>query len=227
MAKILLVDDDPILSSAVTEALSNQGYIVEYVTDGTEALDRLKYCHYDLAVLDWMLPGMSGVDVCLTFRKSGGHIPILMLTGKDAISEKEVAFEAGADEYLTKPFHVRELILRVRALLRRPPQIVSRVIEIDYLRIDVDERTVFRNGQAVELTSAEYALLELFMRHPGRLFNADELRERVFSTDSMAGDEAVRQRILRLRKKIDLEGRNSLIKTIKGVGYKLEGPIPS
>lgn len=222
MAKILLVDDDLKLAAAVAEALTIQGYIVEHVGDGDEALDRLKYCHYDLAVLDWMLPGTTGVDVCLRFRASGGNTPILMLTGKDRLSEKEQAFDAGADEYLTKPFHLRELMMRVKALLRRPPQLASKTVEIDYLKLDFNERTVTKNDVPVELTSAEYVLLELFMKNPGRLFSSDELRERVFSTDSMAGDEAVRQRILRLRKKIDLEGHESLIKTIKGVGYKLE-----
>jgi len=222
MAKILLVEDNESLAEAVAEALSIQGHIVEHVIDGSEAFDRLKHYHYDMAVLDWMVPGMTGVGVCVKYRAAGGKIPILMLTGKDRIAEMEEAFDAGADEYLTKPFAVRELIMRVKALLRRPPLIQTKVIEVDYLSMDLNEKSVSKQGKQVELAPAEYALLELFMKNQGRIFSSQELLDRVFSTDAMAGDEAVRQRILRLRKKIDVEGQDSLIKTVKGLGYKLE-----
>jgi len=222
MSKILLVEDNAALADAIREALDTQGYIVEHVDDGAEALDRLKLYTYDLAVLDWMLPGLTGVEVLGRYRASGGKIPVLMLTGKDKIGEKEEAFDLGADEYLTKPFVTRELLMRVKALLRRPPDLQSKVLEIDYLRMNVDEKSVTRQGEPVELGHVEYAMLELFMKNPGRTFSSSELLDRVFITDATASEEAVRQRILRLRKKIDLDGRESLIKTLKGLGYKME-----
>lgn len=223
MAKILLVEDNESLAEAVSEALATRGYIVEHVGDGNEALDRLKLCHYDLAILDWMLPGLTGVEVCTRYRATGGKVLILMLTAKDRVSEKEHAFDSGADEYLTKPFETRELLARVKALLRRPHAITENVLEVEYLRMNLNERSVTKQGAQVELTPAEYALLELLMRNTGRIFTFAELLDRVFNTDDMASDEAVRQRVLRLRKKIDIDDRDSLIKTVKGLGYKLEG----
>jgi len=222
MAKILLVEDNESLAEAVAEALATRGYIVEHVADGNEALDRLKLCYYDLAILDWMLPGLTGVEVCTRYRAEGGKVLILMLTAKDRVSEKEHAFDSGADEYLVKPFETRELLARVKALLRRPHAIAENILDADYLRMNLNERSVSKQGEKVELTPAEYALLELLMRNPGRIFTFAELLDRVFDTDDMASDEAVRQRVLRLRKKIDVSERESLIKTVKGLGYKLE-----
>src|SRR5215471_2853659 len=115
MSKILVVEDNPALNEAIAEALDTQGYVVERVSDGTEGLDRLKLYHYDLAILDWMLPGLTGVEILGRYRAGGGKIPILMLTGKDKIAEKEEAYDLGADEYLTKPFATRELLMRVKA----------------------------------------------------------------------------------------------------------------
>lgn len=222
MAKILLVEDNSALAEAVQEALMTQGHVVEHALEGNEGLDRLKLYYYDLAILDWMLPGISGVEILAKYRADGGKAPVLMLTSKDRISEKEEAFDTGADEYLTKPFEARELLARVRALLRRPPLVQKKVFEVGYLSVDVNARIVTKNGQPVDLAAAEYALLELLIRNPGRIFSSEELLSRVFVSDAAAGDEAVRQRILRLRKKIDVEGKESPIKTIKGWGYKLE-----
>jgi OmpR-family two-component system manganese-sensing response regulator len=222
MAKILLVEDNLALAEAVQEALMTQGHVVEHALEGNEGLDRLKLYFYDLAILDWMLPGITGVEILSRYRAEGGKAPILMLTSKDQISEKEFAFDAGADEYLTKPFNSRELLARVRALMRRPPLVQKKIFECGYLAVDVNARTVTKQGQPVDLAAAEYALLELFIRNQGRIFSSEELLSRVFVSDAAAGDEAVRQRILRLRKKIDAEGLDSPIKTIKGFGYKLE-----
>lgn len=222
MTKILLIEDNESLAEAVVEALGARGYVVDHVANGTDALDRLLHYHYDLAILDWMLPGLSGLEVCTRYRAAGGQVLILMLTGKEKISEKEEAFDSGADEYLTKPFHTRELLVRIRALLRRPPNLTDQITEIGYLRINITNRSVVKQGELVDLTASEYAMLELFVKNKGKIFSFAELLERVFNTDEMASDEAVRQRVMRLRKKIDLDGQESLIKTIKGLGYKLE-----
>jgi DNA-binding response OmpR family regulator len=222
MTKILLVEDNESLAEAVVEALGARGYVVDHVANGVDALDRLLHYHYDLAILDWMLPGMTGLEVCTRYRASGGQVLILMLTGKEKISEKEEAFDSGADEYLTKPFHTRELLVRIRALLRRPPNLTDQITEIGYLRINITNRSVMKQEELVDLTASEYAMLELFVKNKGKIFSFAELLERVFNTDEMASDEAVRQRVMRLRKKIDIDGQDSLIKTIKGLGYKLE-----
>lgn len=221
VAKILLVEDDPKLATVVQEALSAEGHVVDHTLEGEDALYRLKFFHYDLAVVDWTLPDISGVQVCKGYRDHGGQIPILFLTGKTDTEDKLEAFDTGADDYLTKPFHYKELLARVRALLRRPTELEEKKIKVGYLELNVDTSVVSRNGVAVELSPSELILLELFMKNPERTFSSQQLLDRVFTTESDATDIAVRQRILRLRNKIDVEGQPSLIKTLKGLGYKM------
>jgi DNA-binding response OmpR family regulator len=222
MARILVVEDDFGVASAVEQALVSQNHIVEVVDNGEDGLERLKYYHYDLAILDWIMPGKTGFEVCQEYRKNGGQIPVLFLTGQGGVNQKVDALDAGADDYLCKPFAFRELISRVKALLRRSSNLERPVITAKYLELDLNTCKARINGNNVALAPSEFALLELFMRNPGRVFSAEELLDRVFKLDSEATDEAVRQRILRLRKKIDLEGQPSLIKTIKGLGYCLQ-----
>jgi len=220
MPKILLVEDDEQLAELITAGLASQNFVVEHITDGAEGLHRLKYYHFDVAILDWQLPGMAGVDVCKEFRKSGGIIPILMLTGKQALHDKEQAFDIGADDYLTKPFAFRELSARLRALLRRPHAIQKPVIDLGLITMDLSGRVVTIGGAPIEIRPAEFSVLELFMKSPGRVFTTEELLTKLFHSESEASDEAVRQRIFRLRK--TLGKHESLIKTVAGVGYKLE-----
>lgn len=222
MARILVIEDDPKVSQVVEEALTAFNHIVETVDEGNEGLERLTYYHYDLAIVDWMLPGLTGIEICQKYRSSGGQIPVLFLTGQSDVPNKVEAFDSGADDYLTKPFAFSELMARVRALLRRPPQLAEKVLEAGGLRMDLATCSVTKNGDAVSLAPSEFALLELFMKSQGRLFSSDELLNRVFKTESEATDEAVRQRVLRLRKKIAVDGKDSLIKTVKGLGYKFE-----
>lgn len=223
MARILVIEDDPKVSQVVEEALAAFNHIVETVDEGQEGLERLTYYHYDLAIVDWMLPGLTGIEICKRYRNAGGQIPLLFLTGQSDVPNKVEAFDSGADDYLTKPFAFSELMARVRALLRRPPQMTEKVLESGGLKLDLSTCSVTKNGEAVNLAPSEFALLELFMKSPGRLFSSDELLNRVFKTESEATDEAVRQRVLRLRKKIAIDGnKDSLIKTVKGLGYKFE-----
>jgi DNA-binding response OmpR family regulator len=220
MPKILLVEDDEQLAELITAGLTSQNFVVEHLTDGAEGLHRLKYYHFDVAILDWALPGMAGVDVCKEFRKSGGTIPVLMLTGKQALHDKEEAFDIGADDYLTKPFAFRELSARIRALLRRPHAIQKPTIDLGLITMDLSGRIVTISGAPIEIRPAEFSVLELFMKSPGRVFTTEELLTKLFHSESEASDEAVRQRIFRLRK--TLGKHESLIKTVAGVGYKLE-----
>ncbi len=223
MARILLVEDDTQVATVVQEALESHNHVVDWADNGNDGLDRINHFPYDLAVVDWHLPGgISGLEMCRKYRESGGKVPILFLTGQSDIPNKVEAFNSGADDYLCKPFAYAELMARVRALLRRPPEMQGKVLKAQEITLDLNTCTVTRCGELVALAPSEFALLELFMKNPGRLFSSKELLDRVFNLDTEATDEAVRQRILRLRKKIDVDGQDSLIKTVKGLGYKFE-----
>lgn len=219
MSKILLVDDDVVLSQLVTDSLELANFTVEYVSDGTDGYDRLRHYQFDLAILDINLPGMDGVEICRKYRSGGGMVPILMLTGRGAVEERTTGLDSGADDYLTKPFAVPELISRVRALLRRPKAMSSEVFTMGNLSLDTRTAEAKVSGQLIKLLPKELALLTFFMRNPNRVFSATELLESVWSSESDATEVAVSQCILRLRKKID-DAPQSKIITIKGIGYK-------
>jgi len=224
MAKILLVEDDVEFSGIVQGWLSNEHHVVEVVHDGTEGRHWLQIYEYDLVILDWQLPGMSGVDLCKQFRAQGGLTPILMLTGKSAVAEKETGLDSGADDYLTKPFHMKELSARVRALLRRASRGTSNVLTIGGLVLDPANYRVTMNGGEISLQKREFALLEFLMRNPNRVFSAEALLERVWATESDVTPDAIRVYIMRLRKKIVDGEKSSMIQTVHGVGYKLQTP---
>ena len=223
MAKILLVEDDRDLSGRVNEWLSFEQHAIESVFDGMAASQRLRVYFYEVVVLDWDLPRLSGLEVCKGYRSHGGTAPILMLTGKDAISFKEAGLDAGADDYLTKPFHLKELSARIRALLRRPvPSYTGNTLKIGGLELDPSTRRVTRNGEDLTLLPKEYGLLEFFMRHPNEVFSPDALLNRVWHSESDAAADTIYTYIKMLRKKITPEAPTSLIKTVHGVGYKME-----
>jgi DNA-binding response OmpR family regulator len=221
MSKILIVEDDLVLQRNVSEWLTAERYVTEALSDGAEALERIKHYQYDAIILDWMLPGLSGLSVCKEYRQAGGKAPILMLTGKRDLDEKEEGLDAGADDYLTKPFHLKELSARLRALLRRPTSYTSNVLRFDYLTLDPTSHHVSKAGIDVHLLPREYALLEFFMKHPEQVFGADIILNRVWDSTSEVSPESIRTYITRLRSKIDIKGRPSLIKTVHGYGYKL------
>lgn len=222
MAKVLLVEDDPDFNEAIQRWLENELYTVESVMDGADADQRLKVYSYDLVVLDWELPGLSGLEVCKRYRAGGGKAPILMLTAKSAISEKEAGLDSGADDYLTKPFHMKELSARLRALLRRTGRFTETVLKARDIVLEPGLFSVTRDGQEIRLLPKEFALLEFFMRHPGEVFSADALLDRVWVSESDVTPDAVVTCIKRLRKKVDVESQSSIIRTIHGVGYKLD-----
>ena len=220
MTNILILEDDVRLADVVVAGLTAQKYKVEHLLDGSEALDRLKFYHFDLAILDWTVPGISGVEVCKEYRKWGGNAPIIMLTGKLDLRDKEEAFSIGADDYLTKPFAFRELAARVRALLRRPQVMTKSEITVGPVTINVDDKSVTIDGASVEVKPAEFILLELLMKAPGRVFTSNDLLAKLYTSESEATEEAIRQRVFRLRKVLD--GCSLAVKTIPGLGYKLE-----
>ncbi len=221
MAKILIVEDDRELAEVIEDAFSKQ-HSVEIVDDGKEAIDRLKLYSYDLIILDWGLPGsVSGIDVCRTYRKAGGAGTILMLTGRNEIEDKEEGLDSGADDYLTKPFDARELMARVRALLRRPTQVIDNVIKLGALKLDCSSMCLIKDEEQISLLPREFALLEFFMKQPNRYFSAEALLDRIWSSESDTSPDTIRIYITRLRKKIDTDGQPSLIETRRNAGYML------
>jgi DNA-binding response OmpR family regulator len=221
MAKILVVEDDQQLAKLISTWLGEESHVVEVVQDGDTGLDRLRFYSYDVAVLDWDLPKISGPEICRIFRSGGGHIPILMLTGKSDIADKLAGFDAGADDYLTKPFHPRELSARLRALLSRPTQSVKRVLSVGDLELDSQTHVVQKGGKPLHLMPREFALLEFFMLHPDEPFSTEALLNRIWPSSSEVSTDLVKVYIAKLRKKIDSEGESSPIVTVHGVGYKL------
>ena len=225
MAKILLIEDEPDISDLVTQWLKNEHHVVEAVHSGEDALDLLRIYTFDLLILDWMLPGLSGIEVCKSFRDKGGSTPILMLTAKRHVDEKEVGLDAGADDYLTKPFELKELSARIRALLRRPVNFRGTVLKVGPINMDTTTYKVTHDsGDEIQLLPKEFALLEFFMRHPNQVFSAEALLDRVWASESEASPETIRTYIKRLRKKIDEKGKPSMVSTVHGVGYKLVEP---
>lgn len=222
MAKILVVEDEKALRDVVVDYLSAQNYNVDQVADGKEAMDRLKFYAYDLVVLDWNLPQMEGPDICRHYRSNGGTTPILMLTGKREVDDKEVGLDAGADDYLTKPFHMKELGARVRALLRRPATVVSQELKVRDIVLDPVTHRVTKDGRDLDILPKEFALLEFLLRHPRQVFSSEALIERVWPTDSDASSGTIRTYVNRLRSKIDSPGTESLISTVHGIGYRLD-----
>ncbi|MBA4075039.1 MAG: DNA-binding response regulator, partial [Cyanobacteria bacterium PR.023] len=187
MAKILFVEDDKDLTEMVNDWLSADGYSVEVVHDGTEGWEVLRKGKFDLIILDWHLPGgLSGPEICRKYRDSEGKAPVIMLTGRTEITEKEQGFDAGVDDYLTKPFNLKELSARLRALLRRPPNKLSNVITNGEVEIDLVKRIVTKSGAKVQLLAKEFDLLEYFMLRPDEELGTDTLIQRISKPGSKA-----------------------------------------
>ncbi|MDZ4837599.1 MAG: response regulator transcription factor [Candidatus Melainabacteria bacterium] len=222
MVKVLVVEDDEFVSGLISDCLKLDHYDVEVVATGNEASDRLRLYNYDLILLDVNLPEQSGLQLCEKYRGAGGVTPIIMLTGQRSIDDKEAGLNAGADDYLTKPFNARELVARVRAVLRRPPQLAPTRLKVGELELDPVSHEVLLAGKKLDLKPKEFTLLEFFMRNPNQVFSNNDILNRVWVSESEASPQAVRTCMQRLRDKIDREGHPSIITTVYGVGYKLE-----
>ena len=222
MAKILLVEDDTTLSEQVDSWLTHEKHVVELVSEGKEDSERLRLYPYDLVILDWGLPDTTGIQVLQNFRQNGGKTPVLMLTGRGEIEEKMTGLDTGADDYLTKPFHFKELSARVRALLRRPAEVQSINLRVGNLELDTIAHSVTIDGADVKLLPKEFALLHLFLSHPDQVFSPDMLLERLWSSESDATINSVYTYIKTLRQKIAGCDTPNLIRTVTGVGYKYQ-----
>ncbi len=220
-ARILLVDDDEALRNAVRRALRLDGYEVALAQDGTEAFDHLAAVQADLVVLDVLMPVLDGITVCRRLREGGDRTPILMLTARDAVSDRVAGLDAGADDYLTKPFALEELRARVRALLRRSYPERDGCLRVADLELDLRSRRVARGERAVELTRTEFALLELLMRNAGTVLTRDAIRERVWGFDDTFGSNTLDVYVGYLRRKTEVGGEPRMIHTVRGVGFVL------
>jgi DNA-binding response OmpR family regulator len=222
VSKILVVEDHSEMSDLIRDSLLALSFLVDTVTSGPEALNKLRMYEYDLIILDLNLPGLCGIDVCRTYRQHGGNTPVLMLTGNRTLGDKETGFDAGADDYLTKPFHFRELVARVKAMIRRGPGQSSKqeVLAAGSISLYLQEHRVVKDGSEILLLPKEFALLEFFLRHAGQVFSAEALIQRVWDSEKDASPETIRSYITRLRSKLGATKENPLIMTVHGVGYK-------
>jgi two-component system response regulator MprA len=218
--QILVVDDDARLAASLRRALAYEGYAVEVAADGPGALVAARDRPPDLVVLDVMLPGLDGVEVCRRLR-DGSDVPILMLTARDGIPDRVGGLDAGADDYLVKPFAYDELLARVRALLRRREPSGRELLRCADLVMDVTAHEVRRGDRSVELTALQFNVLEHFLRHPRQVLERDRLLESVWGVDSDAISNVVDVTIAELRARLEVQGRTRLLHTVRGVGYVL------
>ena len=224
--KILLIEDDQRIANAVAEALSDRHYVVEIATDGQDGLYLAKTFTYDLIILDIILPKLDGISLCQNLRSCGDRTLILMLTSKDASADMVTGLDIGADDYVVKPFDMKALLARIRALLRRNNTSLPPVLEWEKLSLDPNKCEVQYNGQLINLTPKEYALLELFLRNSNRILNRTMIVDNLWSFEALPGEETVKVHLRSLRKKLRVAGAPSnLIETVYGLGYRLNPNI--
>jgi two-component system response regulator MprA len=226
MTHILIVDDDPSLTSALRRTLSYEGYHVSTVANGESALEQIRLKPPDLVILDLMLPGIDGLEICRRLRSAGEQLVILMLTARDAVADRVVGLEIGADDYLIKPFATEELLARIKALLRRsnPPDVAREILHYADLELDTATRQARRNGRIIDLSTTEYELLALFLRNPRIVLTRALLMDRIWGLDFTGGPNVLEVYIGHLRAKLEAQGESRLIQTIRGAGYVLRQP---
>lgn len=222
--RILLVEDEVAIASVIKRGLERAGYSVTAVHDGAEGLERATMEKWELILLDVMLPGRDGLDICRSLRARRDTTPILMLTARDAVPDRVRGLEVGADDYLPKPFAFEELLARVRALLRRESVHRTALIQIRDLEIDTTSRRVTRNGVEIPLTPREWSLLEALVRSEDRPLSRETILSRVWDDEGRTGSNTVDVYINQLRRKIDADADVKLIHTVHGVGYVLRKP---
>jgi two-component system response regulator RegX3 len=226
MTRILVVEDEESFSDPLSYLLRKEGYDVAVAADGTVALDEFDRAGADLVLLDLMLPGLPGTEVCRRLR-SRSNVPVIMLTAKDSEIDKVVGLELGADDYVTKPYSSRELLARVKAVLRRrsePEELLPASLRAGRVRMDVDRHVVTVDGEPVSLPLKEFELLELLLRNAGRVLTRMQLIDRVWGSDYVGDTKTLDVHVKRLRAKIEPDpGNPQLLTTVRGLGYKLEG----
>lgn len=227
--RVLLVEDEPDLGAAIKRTLTHEAYIVDWAKDGLEAWGYLEsqWTQYTLAIFDWLLPGLSGVELCQRLRTQNSHLPVLMLTAKDRPEDTAEGLDAGADDYLVKPFRKIELLARLRALQRRSPHFQPQQLQVGRLTLDYGTHNVYiadvegQAPQSVLLTHKEFQLLEYFMQHPTQIVTRDQILNQLWGADADTVSNVVAALMRQLRRKLSEQGCENAIETIYGVGYRL------
>jgi DNA-binding response OmpR family regulator len=226
--RVLLVEDEPDLGAAIKRTLHQHKYLVDWVMDGTEAWEYLEnhWTQYTLAIVDWMLPGISGLELCQKVRKNNNPLPVLMLTARDRMEDRVTGLDAGADDYLVKPFGMAELLARLRALQRRSPLFQAQQLTIANLTLDygssmVTFQDVTENKQEISLTNKEFQLLEYFMKHPNQIVSTEQIRYQLWEMSAETSSNVVAAQMRLLRRKLESSGYGNPIETVHGMGYRL------
>lgn len=219
--RFLLVEDDPRLLLSLSEILERNGYLIDKAINFEDGYEKVFLAEYDLIIMDWMLPDGNGVDLCKKIRDEAITTPILLLTAKAMTEDITEGLDAGADDYLTKPFEIEELLARIRALLRRKEEFVSDCFTLDNLKIDFLKKNITRGKKSISLSPKENLILEYLARNSGKVVTREEIQSHAWDENSEILSNTVDVYISFLRKKIDFKGENPLINTIKGVGYRL------
>ncbi|MBD1852749.1 two-component system response regulator RppA [Leptolyngbya sp. FACHB-711] len=226
--RVLLVEDEPDLGAALERSLKRKKYVVDWVTDGTEAWRFLESSRipYTVAIFDWLVPGLSGIELCQRLRAKQNPLPVLLLTARDRMEDRVMGLDAGADDYLIKPFGMAELLARLRALQRRslqiqPPQLQVGNLILDYSTSTVSISTPVRESQKILLTAKEFQLLEYFMQHPNQILSRDQIIDRIWQAEADFNSNVVAAQMRLLRRKLTEYGYDHLIETVYGLGYKL------
>ncbi|PMB31166.1 DNA-binding response regulator [Fischerella thermalis CCMEE 5319] len=226
--RVLLVEDEPDLGAAIKRILTQQKYLIDWVVDGNDAWAYLEnsWTQYTLAIFDWMMPGISGLELCKRLRYHKNPLPVLMLTAKDSMEDKVAGLDAGADDYLVKPFGMAELLARLRALQRRSPQFQPQELTVGKLTLDYGNNIVVSqnaggNKQEISLTNKEFQLLEYFMKHPNQIITTEQIRNQLWEVSAEPISNVVAAQIRLLRRKLVNSGCENIIETLHGMGYRL------
>jgi len=226
--RVLLVEDEPDLGTAIKRTLAQHKYLVDWVMNGDEAWAYLEnsWTQYTLCIFDWMIPGISGLELCKKLRYRRNPLPVLMLTAKDSMADKVTGLDAGADDYLVKPFGMAELLARLRALQRRSPQFQTQELTVGNLTLDYGKSKVFSrnpagNQQEITLTKKEFQLLEYFMKHQNHIVTSEQLRYQLWEVNSEPISNVVAAQVRLLRRKLANSGCEHMIETLHGMGYRL------
>ena len=223
--RVLLIEDEPRVARFIAKGLREQSYAVDIASDGQEGLYKAGIDDYDLIVLDVMIPLLDGFEVCRELRRQGVTTPVLMLTARDAVSDRVAGLDAGADDYLSKPFDFTELLARLRALLRRRESLRTESLQLDDLTINTTNHTVERSGRSISLTAKEYSLLEFFVLNAGKLVGRDEIGRHVWDENFDPFSNVIDVYVRRLRKKIDEGSNRPLIHTRRREGYVFSAEV--
>lgn len=226
--RILLVEDEPDMGATIKEILKREKYVVDWVQDGNEAWDYIQDClaDYSLAIFDWLVPGLSGLELCRRLRNRKNPLPILVLTAKDKIEDRVAGLDAGADDYLVKPFSIPELLARVRALQRRSPLIQPQKLQVDGLVLDCGTRIAYwqtsnNKIREISLTNKEFQVLEYLMKYPRQVIQSDRIRRQIWEIDAYNYSNVVAAQVRRLRRKLESIGCGQIVETVPGLGYRL------